>query len=54
MKSTKEESSRSDITLIDAAFSQMGKDEQYLRATADVVRDFVENDRETLEINAQR
>jgi hypothetical protein len=32
----------------------MGKDEQYLRATADVLRDFVENDRETLEVTAQR
>jgi hypothetical protein len=52
MKGTKKKSSRVDA--IDAAFSRMGKDEQYLRATADVLRDFVENDRETLEVTAQR
>ena len=54
MKSTKEESSRSDITLIDAALSQMGKDEQYLRATGDVSRDFAQNDAEALQFEAPR
>ena len=52
MKGTKKKSSRVDA--IDAAFSRMGKDEQYLRTTADVLRDFMENDRETLEVTAQR
>jgi hypothetical protein len=54
MKGTKEKPSRVDVVRVDAAFSQMGKDEQYLRATADVLRDFVENDRETFEVEAQR
>jgi hypothetical protein len=54
MKSTNEELSRIEVTQIDAAFSRMGKDNQYLRATADVLRDFAENDRETLEANTPR
>jgi|HubBroStandDraft_6_1064221.scaffolds.fasta_scaffold00200_15 hypothetical protein len=54
MTSTKEKSNRDNDARIDAAFSRMGKDEQYLRTTADVLRDFMENDRETLEVTAQR
>ena len=49
VKAIKEELRRLEEARIDAAFSQMGKDEKYLRTTADVSRDFVENDRETLE-----
>jgi len=49
VKAIKEELRRIEEARIDAAFSQMGKDEKYLRTTADISRDFVENDRETLD-----
>jgi hypothetical protein len=39
---------------IDAAFSRMGKDEKYLRVTADVSRDFSDNDGETLGISGRK
>jgi hypothetical protein len=54
MTSTKEKSNRDNDARIDAAFSRMGKDEQYLRATADVLRDFVESDKETLAVKPPR
>jgi hypothetical protein len=54
VKAIKEELRRLEEARIDAAFSQMGKDEKYLRTTADISRDFVENDRETLEGQKRR
>jgi len=54
VKAIKDELRRIEEARIDAAFSQMGKDEKYLRATADISRDFVENDRQTLEGSKRR
>jgi len=51
MTTTKEKSNRDGDARVDAAFSRMGKDERYLRTAADVLRDFVESDRETLEVS---
>jgi hypothetical protein len=54
VKAIKEELRRIEEARIDAAFSQMGRDEKYLRTTADISRDFVENDIATLEAPKRR
>jgi hypothetical protein len=54
VRAIKEELRRLEEARIDAAFSQMGKDEKYLRTTADVSRDFVMNDKETLDSPKRR
>jgi hypothetical protein len=49
VRAIKEELRRLEEARIDASFSRMGKDEKYLRTTADISRDFAANDSETLE-----
>jgi hypothetical protein len=54
VKAIKEELRRLEEARVDAAFSQMGTDEKYLRTTADISRDFAENDKETLDSPKRR
>ena len=50
----KEEVKRAREAKIDAAFARMGKDEKYLRTTAQVSGDFAKSDMETLKISEEK
>jgi hypothetical protein len=51
VKAVKEKLRRIREAKIDAAFSRMGSDEKYLRATAEVSRDFADSDWEAFKVS---
>jgi hypothetical protein len=50
----KEEVKRAREAKIDAAFARMGKDEKYLRVSAEISRDFAKSDLETLKLSEEK
>jgi hypothetical protein len=54
VRAIKEKMRRIEEAKIDAAFARMGQDAKYLKATADVFRDFAENDWDTLNTDKEK
>lgn len=54
VRAIKEKMRRIEEARIDRAFSRMGQDPQYLKATAEVFRDFADNDWDTLNMSQEK
>lgn len=54
VRAIKEKMRRLEEARIDQAFARMGRDEKYLKATAQVFDDFASNDWETLNMRRER
>lgn len=54
VRAIKEKMRRIEEARIDQAFARMGRDQKYLKATAQVFDDFASNDRETLNMDQEK
>jgi len=54
VRAIKEKMRRIEEAKIDEAFARMGQDPKYVKATADVFRDFADNDRDTLNMSREK
>jgi hypothetical protein len=54
VRAIKEKVRRIEEAKIDEAFARMGQDPKYVKATADVFRDFADNDRDTLNMSREK